>query len=374
MSDHFSGPAVMHDPSVDLTDFFAFPSPERPGNLVLIMDVFPMASPQSLFSDAVTYRFRLRPLTLSDGKVAPGNAEHIIDVSFHDASNGTAHQGGSVVTSDGRTTSFVVGKRSEQDGMRVFAGLVSDPFFMDVEAMLRTDMSGTLSFNKPGANTVQLRDVLSIVVEVPIAPIVERFNGVTLVGAVSETIVPRLNRPIRIERIGRPEMKNVVLQNTSHDPLTRGIELRDLYNREDAFALSKAYRPLYESRIDANLAALDRLDGHTAWPLCPDGRHPLRDLLIDDFLMLDLAHGFAPGQFLAIERAMLDGRPAEGSGGRWLDDDILDELLTLFVNGGRGERMGDAVDAPTKPASRSFPYVCQPNLRPDMPLPAFVTG
>ena len=51
MSDHFSGPAVMGDPSVDITDFYAFPSPERPGNLVLIMDVFPMATPQSFFSD-----------------------------------------------------------------------------------------------------------------------------------------------------------------------------------------------------------------------------------------------------------------------------------------------------------------------------------
>ena len=35
MSDHFSGPAVMGDPAVDITDFYAFPSPERPGHLVL---------------------------------------------------------------------------------------------------------------------------------------------------------------------------------------------------------------------------------------------------------------------------------------------------------------------------------------------------
>ena len=30
--------------------------------------------------------------------------------------------------------------------MRIFAGLVSDPFFMDVEAAIRTDLSGKLSF------------------------------------------------------------------------------------------------------------------------------------------------------------------------------------------------------------------------------------
>jgi hypothetical protein len=40
---HFSGPAVIGDPAVDITDFYAFPSPDRPENLVLIMNVFPLA-------------------------------------------------------------------------------------------------------------------------------------------------------------------------------------------------------------------------------------------------------------------------------------------------------------------------------------------
>ena len=94
MSDHFSGPAVMGDPAVDITDFYAFPSPERPGNLVLIMDVFPMATPQSFFSDVVTYRFRLRPLTRSGGSVMPGTAEYRIDVSFNDVPEGGSVQNG----------------------------------------------------------------------------------------------------------------------------------------------------------------------------------------------------------------------------------------------------------------------------------------
>jgi hypothetical protein len=374
MSDHFSGPAVMGDPSVDITDFYAFPSPERPGNLVLIMNVFPMATTQSFFSDVVSYRFRLRPLMRSGGSITHGTAEYMIEVSFNDAPERTSVQKGNIVTSDGREASFVVGKPLEQNGMRVFAGLVSDPFFMDVEAALRTTNSGKLSFAKKGANTVQLRDILSIVVEVPFAPIVERFDGVTLVAAIAEDIVTRRGKPIRIERLGRPEIKNFVLENLIRDPRTKGIELRDLYNKEDAFALSKEYRPLYESRLDANLAFFDGLDGKTAWPLGPDGRHPLRDLLIGDFLILDLAHAFAPGNFLEIERSVINNRPHESAGGRWLDDDILDEMLTLLVNGGRGERFGDGVDAPTKPASSNFPYVREPNKRADLPRPAFLGG
>jgi len=370
MSDHFSGPAAMADPASDITDFYAFPSPERPGNLVLVMNVFPMAGPQAFFSDVVTYRFRLRPLTRSGSQITVGKAEQTLDVTFADISDEGAVQTGCVVTSDGRRLSLVVGTPSEQDGLRVFAGLVSDSFFMDVEATLRTDMSGKLSFGT-AQNTVELRDVLSIAIEIPAAPIVDLF-GTSLIAALSETVVTRRGKPIRIERVGRPEIKNVLLANTSRDPRTKGIELRDLYNREDSFALSTEYRSLYESRLDANLTSFDALDGELAWTEGADCHHPLRDLFIDDFLILDLAHPFAPGGFLEIERSLIDNRPHRSAGGRWLDDDILDELLTLIVNGGRGARFGDGVDAPTKPASLTFPYVREPNRRSDLPLPAFL--
>ena len=370
MSDHFSGPAVIGDPAVDITDFYAFPSPERPGNLVLIMNVFPLATSQSFFSDVVTYRFRLRPLTRSGGTVTYAAAEHTIDFTFADVTEGSSVQHGHIVTSDGREAGFVTGKLFEQAEMRVFAGLVSDPFFMDVEAAIRTDFLGRLSF-ETATNTVEHRDVLSIVVEVPFAPIVERFHGVTLIGALCEDVVTRRGKPIRIERLGRPEIKNVIMANSSRDPRARGVELRDLYNREDAFALSEVYRPLYESRLDANLAFFDALAGNP-WPLRPDGRHPLRDLLMSDFLILDLAHAFAPDDFLGIERSLINNGPHKSAGGRWLNDDILDELLTLIVHDANGKRFGDGVDAPTKPASLTFPYVREPNKRTDLTLPAFL--
>jgi hypothetical protein len=154
----------------------------------------------------------------------------------------------------------------------------------------------------------------------------------------------------------------------------RWMASRAQTNREDAFALSEVYRPLYESRLDANLAFWDSLDGATAWPFTADGRHPLRDLLIDDFLIVDVAYKFAPGNVLEFERALMDGRPHNRAGGRWLDDDILDDLVTWVVNGGHGERIGDKVDAPTKPGSLTFPYVREPNLRADLPPPAFLKG
>ena len=131
---------------------------------------------QSFFSDVVTHRFRLRPLMRSNGSITHGAAEYSIDIRFSDVPEGASGQEGNIVTSDGREASFVVGEALNQDDMRVFAGLVSDPFFMDVEAALRTDISGKLSFDT-AVNTVELRDVLSIVVEVPFAAIVERLTA-----------------------------------------------------------------------------------------------------------------------------------------------------------------------------------------------------
>ena len=116
----------------------------------------------------MSYRFRLRPLTRSVGAITHGAAEYAIDVRFHAVPEGTSVQTGEIVTSDGRKANFVLGEASEKDGMRVFAGLVSDPFFMDVEAAILTDVSGKLSFKDKGAKTVQFRDVLSIVVELPL--------------------------------------------------------------------------------------------------------------------------------------------------------------------------------------------------------------
>ena len=67
MTDHNSSPRAVAEPAIDVADMYAFPSPSRPGQLVLAMTVFPNARPGALFSDAVDYRFRLRPVTVPAG-------------------------------------------------------------------------------------------------------------------------------------------------------------------------------------------------------------------------------------------------------------------------------------------------------------------
>ena len=65
MSDHFSGPRAIAGPAGDICDLYAFPSPERSGHLVLVLNVLPKATSDSHFSEAIVYRFRLRPVTIA---------------------------------------------------------------------------------------------------------------------------------------------------------------------------------------------------------------------------------------------------------------------------------------------------------------------
>ena len=53
----------MTEPVADITDLYAFPSPEHSGRLVLVLNTLPYAPPSAVFSDGLIYRFRLRPLT-----------------------------------------------------------------------------------------------------------------------------------------------------------------------------------------------------------------------------------------------------------------------------------------------------------------------
>ena len=65
MSDHISGPRAIADPVIDITDVYAFPCPESPRHLIVIMNVFPYAGPSAVFSDAVIYRLRVRSVSIA---------------------------------------------------------------------------------------------------------------------------------------------------------------------------------------------------------------------------------------------------------------------------------------------------------------------
>jgi hypothetical protein len=369
MSDHFSGPRALAGPAGDICDVYAFPSPQRPGHLVLVMTVLPMATPDSSFSDAIVCRFRLRPLEIDEDRrsfpFGPEESELVFACTFESPQPGAGSaapvQEGWCTSLSGETARFRVHDEQggREGGLRVYAGLRSDPFFIDLPAWLESLETGRLAFKQEGQNSLTGANVLGVVVEVD-GKLLLKNGGPPLLAVVGETVVVG-KLPVRIERFGRPEVKNHLLSMKQFDQVNRDLEVRDLYNLEDAFHMSKDYRGVYRARLNANLPVIDRLDGKTDWPLGPDGAHPLTDLLLDDYLVVDVSKPFAEDSYFEIERATLQGRPHETCGGRSLNENVMDTIYTLLVNAGNGQRISDGVDRATVPASEDFPYLAPPN-------------
>jgi hypothetical protein len=374
MSDHFSGPRAIAGPAGDITDLYAFPSPERPGHLVLVLDVMPDARLDSHFSEAIVYRLRLRRVTIGGTGAATAfpfageDQEMVFSCHFEAPRQGEVGmaqtQEGWCETPSGETIRFRVHdeKGASSDGLRIYAGLRADPFFMDPHAILESQKTGRLALKKVGNNALIGLNVLSIVIEADCQPWLRDGRG-PLLAVVSETVVAG-KLPVRIDRVGRPEIKNMILGLKEFDQVNRDLEVRDLYNLEDAFHMSKVYGGVYRARMHANLASYDRWDGKTDWPLDPDGAHPLTELLLSDYLVVDVTKPYADDSFFEIEQATLNRRTHQTCGGRSLNDDFVDKLLTLLVNAGKGAPVSDGVDRPATPVSNVFPYQAPPNSIP----------
>ena len=372
MSDHISGPRALADPIADITDVYAFPSPERPGHLVLVLNTLPFAQPSALFSDGLVYRFRLRPLTArrqSDPTpFVVAESEFGFDCVFSDpaADGGAGEQEGVCTGSGAETVSFRVNDEQggSGDGVRVFAGPRWDPFIMDAPAALKTIATGKLAFTDPGSIYMDGKNVLSLVIELDCT---KHLVGVELVGVVAETLT-RGKFTVRIERVGRPEVKNMMLAPKQFDSVNRDLEIRDLYNMEDAFHLGDSYVGAYRARLNANLAFWDGLDGKADWPADGNGAHPLTEVVLADYLAVDVTKPYAEqGSFFEIERAIREGRAHETCGGRAPNDDVMDTLFTLMINAGYGPVIRDGVDKATRPASHTFPYLARANPHPPAP-------
>lgn len=372
MGDHYSSPRVFSDPAADIADLYAFPSPERPGRVVLALTVFPGATRAALFSDAITYRFRIRPVTVADSTrtYAVGEDEYTFDFAFVGDGTGAPGQAGTCTTPGGGAVSFAVGDETpaESSGLRIFAGARLDPFFIALEGVRETRALGRLSFKPADTNALEGANILAIVLDLDAATV--SALGGPLLAVVGETGTAG-GHPVRLEHTARAELKNFVMSDRQFDPVNRDIEIRDLFNSEDAFNLSPYYLDAYRARLNANLARYDHMDGKTDWPLTAQGQHPLTGFLLADFMVIDVSRPFSEDSYLEIDRAVLAGRAHQTCGGRPLNDDIVDKLFTLMVGGVDGPRISDGVDHATRPATRRFPYLVRPNPDPPQLTPPF---
>jgi hypothetical protein len=211
MSDHNSAPRSLADPVMDITDLYVFPNPDRPGSLVLVLDVFPNAEPAALFSDAVDYRFRVGPVKIpprAGAAFAVSDKEYTISCRFavpiQSQGGGPLLQEGTCTASTGQAVSFRVNDEEggKTQGLRVFAGRRMDPFFLDGVRVAQAMMTGQLALVIPGDSRQHRQNCLSIVVELDVATIFEADAG-PLFAVVGETAIVG-SITVRLERFGRP--------------------------------------------------------------------------------------------------------------------------------------------------------------------------
>src|ERR1044071_5240347 len=322
MSDHVDGPRQIADPPADITDLFAFTSPENPARTVLAMDVFPSAGESAVFSNVIDHRIALRRVTVAGignaAKFQPADDEIRFSVRFdvlkRDDPTGNVIQRGVCTLPDGRKLSLTVndekGASTPEGDVRAFAGLRSDPFYLAWIASSLTKVP----------NLLQHDNVLCIVVEFDTRRVLDPAKG-SLFGVIAETVpIPQPpgrigHPPARIDWIGRPEQTNVRLNNPGLS--SAADDLRDLWNQQTPFAISKALQPLFLQRLKDSFADWDMRDGTADWT--PEALAANANVFLDDFLRLAVPKPITDESHLEIEKSTLDGRPYQTGRGRTVD-------------------------------------------------------
>ncbi len=361
MSDHVDGPRQIGDPPGDVTDLFAFTSPENPAHTVLALNAFCSAGITASFSNAINYSIVARRMTVAGvgdaAKFKPGDQEYRFNTRFSVLEHGTDSkpiQRGTLTCPDGQTLQFVVndekGASTPDGAFRVFAGLRSDPFFL----------AWIVEQTKPFRNLLQHDNVLAIVIEFDTRRVLDPGQG-SLFGVIGET-TPILGaaaligqQPPRLDWVGRPEQTNMRLNNNG----LKGIDdLRDLWNQLPPFALPEDFRPVFHKRLIDSLTNWDMRDGKVDWS--PAALEAVTNIYLDDFLLFDVSKPISDTSFFEIEKSTLRGQPYQTGGGRTVNADVIDIMMTWMVNNDREFLQGGSASA-TKPGTTTFPYEASPN-------------
>ena len=184
-SDHIDGWTTAIDYAADLTDLYAFTSPRNPDSLVLVLNVHTLATSAAQFSNAVDYKFRIRPIA-DASTLAPStdaSREQSVVCTFAGGGLFDSNQratcvfnlvdGTETITFHTRAAGYRAAGSAQLGDLRAFAGVRSDTWFLDLGKTLKFNAGTYVDPTSAGKNGLDGRNVLSIVVEIPRA----RLNG-----------------------------------------------------------------------------------------------------------------------------------------------------------------------------------------------------
>ena len=205
-SDHQDNPLVELNPSMDMSDFFAFPG-SAADRIVLVLNSHPLltpaATPGARFDPNILYQFKI-------DNTGDAKEDKVIQVTFHGtgADQTVEVRGpmappvlGGMMNTVANVDPVVTGKINTvlgtSSGIQVYAGTREDPFFLDLEQFLRIlpdrkPSTGALSLipDSPTAGSFRAAgsavdalagsNLLSIVIELPTAQLTA--GGTTKLG------------------------------------------------------------------------------------------------------------------------------------------------------------------------------------------------
>ena len=161
-ADHLDGPAASADPTADITDVFAWMSPDAK-TVYLIMDVVPLATTSSKFSNTVQYVFH----TTSRASFGATTFQTVNVICTFD--NSSPQQ-----TSCWAGNEYVHGNASATAGissgsgkLQVFAGLRDDPFFFNLDGFKNaahtvSTVKGSLTYDDAGCPALPTNNVVAL--------------------------------------------------------------------------------------------------------------------------------------------------------------------------------------------------------------------
>ncbi len=139
-SDHQDAPTLIAHPAADITDVFVFPSPANAANVVLAMDTHPLIpkgmGAQTYFDPQVMYQFKISHAAsgvedqVIQFKVNGSDQNQTITVYGPGAPNASGVNSTFLPTAAGTVTYNQ--SATLPNGIQVFAGPRSDPFYFDL--------------------------------------------------------------------------------------------------------------------------------------------------------------------------------------------------------------------------------------------------
>ena len=346
-SDHIDGKATQKHKVGDLIDLYAFKNDK---NLVLILNTYPLVGKHGHFSSKISYRVLLRKTKIVDFKFETSE-EVVINCDFKTPFNHKRHSGSCSLNNGQKAETFFnkVQKKDEKNDFDLFVGMRSDPFFFNGSWASAIGSKGLIP--APEDNNIMAKmNALSIVIEIdPEKLFGDSEEGLIAISSESYT-KDETGKVDILDRLGRPEITNVSLNAQGSER-----DLRDLFNNERSFAIKKENRELYSERLNHNIKYFDKLDKDIHWS--KEGREHLVEILVDDFLVIDLSKECEKDSFFSIEKSLLAGSEHTTCGGRLIEDDIMDTLYNTYIHDNKGQLVEDGVSSPYKKPLKDFPYL-----------------